>query len=156
MKLSKLLCGASYLPVDPFEYSFTKNYLNHNIIKLNVNLKSQNVASLSNDIGKVKYLQHLSIINGELSEFLDESGNLEKLKSLKLDNLGLQEINPSNSNLEKLSSISFQNNKLKNLPNELYLQKSVQNINLFANLFTEIPSELLNMPKLNFLDISDN
>ena len=112
--------------------------------------------SVEGALKHINYAYKLQIKDQELAVLSPEVGKLINLRSINLENNKLQSLPGALADLTNLEEFYAPRNSLSALPpgmSELYLLKTV---GLSYNDFTEFPAALLNLKKLRTLDLSDN
>lgn len=100
-------------------------------------------------------LQELRLQHNNIAVLPADFGALENLRELHLDNNPLTALPSSTSRLTDLRTLSLRNCRLSQLPDLSRLNK-LHSLDLRANLFTELPDWLTQLPQLERLDLRWN
>ena len=105
-----------------------------------------------NDICRLKNLEHLTLVNSNLTNIPKEIGNLLNLKCLNLRHNQLTSIPKEIGKLLSLEKLFLENNKLTTIPKELSNLKNLYFLGLIFNNLRIIPVELLEIKQILYID----
>eukprot|EP00795_Rhopilema_esculentum_P006133 gene6133-11523_t len=112
------------------------------------------VATEEGEIGKLKHLLTLNLMNNEIEELPKEINGCISLNTLQVDGNHLNYIPREILDLECLQDFSASRNNLKFLPLDLYHLKSITDLTLDANYhLLYIPGSIVLCPKLIYLGL---
>jgi hypothetical protein len=112
---------------------------------------------LPSEIGNLTQLQQLFLENNQFSALPREIGNLTKLRQLRMWNNQLSKLPPEIGNLSSLAELRLQYNQLVSIPPEIANLRNLGRLELQNNMLTGlVPEELMQIPKLEYLDLSNN
>ena len=108
---------------------------------------------LNNSFSSLINLKELNLGAVHVTSLPKDFGKLNKLEVLLLNDTSIKKLPKSFSNLSSLKKLSIYN-KLINIDVEFPV--SIEEIDFRGNKLNEIPDSLFSLPKLKYLDISDN
>jgi len=105
----------------------------------NLDLSSNKIGSLPQNIGAFKMLKNLNISKNRLSDLPDDLGKLVKLETLNLSFNSLLSIPASFNHLKHLREIQLSNNNISQFPASLVQLKQLNMLDLSHNKLTAVP-----------------
>lgn len=126
------LDGGKHCAIEQQPEYYEKNSTNNSYFNSYYTIPSK-LKILPEELGNLRNLDYLGIINTELSNLPDTIGNLINLNCLLI-----------------------YKNKLSEFPDSICFLHNLEEIQAYENLFKEAPTRLLNLPKLKFLDLNNN
>jgi len=104
-------------------------------------------------IWNFKNLEVLYLDSNNLVTLSDEIGNLKRLKKLYLYNNNLTTLPSTIWNLENLEELYLTYNDLTSLPSKIWNLKNLETLWLSNNKLTDLPKEITNLTKLKGLNL---
>ena len=111
--------------------------------------------NIPSEIGDLKKLEGLTIINASISQLPESIGKLKKLNTLNVMNCQLKNFPNSVFELPNLMYIFADNNQINSIPEDIKALK-LNSISLVNNNLQTLPESLALLPKLNSLKIDGN
>jgi len=105
----------------------------------NLDLSSNKIGSLPQNIGAFKMLKNLNMSKNRLSDLPDDLGKLVKLESLNLSFNSILSIPASFNQLKHLREIQLSNNNISKFPASLVQLKQLNMLDLSHNKLTAVP-----------------
>ena len=165
----------TYEELDWLVNNFTNFSLKNYTSLLDLDLTGVNCDNICDDFFESKSLKNISKLGGKLklnksfcslmnlkklylgavhvTSLPKDFGNLNKLEELLLNDTSIKKFPASFSNLDSLKKLVVYN-KLTNINVEF--PRSLQEIDFRGNKITELPDHIFSLPKLQYLDVSDN
>lgn len=119
-----------------------------------LDIKKCDIGVLPPDIGKLKKIRKIAILDSNLSKIPPEIEELKELKELYVESTNLTELPEEIWNLENLSDISLAANKLNNLSPHIARLKGLKDLSIDFNPISELPEEIWTLHNLNALTFS--
>ncbi len=154
------LSGEDFLLVDKLTPKFRGNltFIVRNNRVTHIRSRSRKLR-LSESIGDLKSLTHLTIVHGlqiSLSSLIDSLSNLESLKSLHIIDSTHSFLPESINKLQSLEILDLSLNGLSNLPESIGELSSLKELILSSNNLTELPKSLCNLKSLEKIYLDRN
>lgn len=121
-----------------------------------INLGSNNLASIPLELGALKCLKSLWLDDNKISEFPVCLCQLDGLETLRLSGNDLQTVPPSISNLQNLRVLALDNNELKEFPLGILQLNNLRHLLLRQNHLEELPADVDKLASLETLSVSSN
>ena len=121
-----------------------------------VHLSNKNLTTLPHEIGKLKNLGWLDLMQNQLTTLPPEIGNLTNLIELLLNENQLTTLPHEIWNLTNLKYLDLSENQLRTLPAGIGNLKKFESLDLDGNQLTTIPPEIGNLKNLKSLWLNRN
>ena len=121
-----------------------------------LDLSSQEITTLSSEIGTLGRLQVLNLQNNELKTVPKEIGYLKHLQVIRLNSNQLVSLPKEIGSLDYLDELTLANNNIRLVPAGIYDFKNLKILNLSNNKITFLPVLIGELTSLVALDISNN
>jgi len=108
----------------------------------NLDLSSNKIGSLPQNIGAFKMLKNLCMSKNKLTSIPEDLGKLTKLENLNLSFNLIQSVPSSFQQLKHLKEISLSHNQLTSFPLSLLNLKQLAIVDLSYNRLTSVPGEV--------------
>ena len=112
--------------------------------------------TLPKEIGQLKNLTRLYVINNELEEVPEEIGHLRNLTHLNLNYNLLKELPKEIGNLRNLTQLDLKKNQLGELPREIGQLRDLAHLNMNFNELKSLPEEISQLKNLTQLYMNFN
>jgi GTPase SAR1 family protein len=120
-----------------------------------LSLRGLDLRIVPEGIRRLTGLKYLGLDKLDLKALPDWLGELD-LETLLAANNDLRAVPESLSNLGKLRSLNLSQNPLGKIPPWIYDSASLENLHLRGCAITQVPPDILRLPKLKFLDVDQN
>jgi hypothetical protein len=144
------------IPTEAYSIDEAVNTTSWSFPKTKLIMTSQDIESLSPEIGKVPFIRFLDLEDNKLKTLPNEIGELSNLEELYLVNNQISELPTEFIKLKSLRILGMAGNQLKTLPQQLLNLKGLQAIDLSSNGIESIPNEIENLKNLEVLIIRNN
>ena len=121
-----------------------------------INLGSNNLASIPLELGALKGLKTLWLDDNKITDFPVCICQLDGLEMLRLSGNELQTVPPSISNLQNLLVLALDNNALNEFPLGILQLANLQHLWLRQNHLEELPADVDKLVSLETLSVSSN
>ncbi|XP_016120611.1 leucine-rich repeat-containing protein 57-like, partial [Sinocyclocheilus grahami] len=113
------------------------------------------IASLPNDIGKLKKLETLILNGNQLNQVPSSVGQLKSLRTLSLSGNRFKEFPSGLCTLRQLDVLDLSKNKIQVVPAEVAELQAIE-INLNQNQISTLSPEVSRAPRLKVLRLEEN
>jgi Leucine-rich repeat (LRR) protein len=120
-----------------------------------VDLYFNEIQTIEDDIQKLRNLEILYLASNNIHTISTEINKLSKLKELYLHHNDLHEL-PDLRGLSGLQVLRVNTNRISNVPGWMRDLKNLKNLDLSQNNIVYPPQELLELPKLEIVSLTEN
>jgi hypothetical protein len=120
-----------------------------------MSLRSANLQGLPEELGSLRHLLRLAVLDAGLRRVPEALGSLEELRVLDLRHNQLKGLPAALRNLRELRVLRLSGNRLSRLPAWIGDLQALEELRLDGNPLQALPSEIVTLGDLRVLDLSD-
>ena len=119
-------------------------------------LSNNQLFFLNEAVSNMQHLEELNLLNNPLVALSNTIGNLSNLKSISINSINLDSIPESFGELDSMESIFINSTLIRNIPEGVSNFSNLNDLHLVGNQIEYLPENLCDLPENCMIDVSNN